>query len=429
MAKKTLAVVFAVILVGMMPFSVYALTPEQLDKFAQNDILFYDPDGSDGSGEFSSCTGGNRNYAGATVWSEAELEAISANQSIYEEAAEKYNFPWQIMAVLHSHETGLRRYNPGNGQGVYQLYSYTAGGTNENRFEPADSISEEEFRRQTIIAAEVVSGMVGDLNEPANIKKLFFRYNGVADVYIQKAIAMGFSEEEANNGEGSAYVMNRYDARRDPTSDSMDSHWPGRFVGDGDYDSSATTSGFGAFVQYEALAGAAGCTVAGGSISAVALNLSWEGLNSHSKDDPKSEYVDAMKAVGAYSKGNGYYPYGASCDQFVGTVMRYSGADQNYPIFGPGVQKDWMDNHPDMYEKVDAGNDFTLLQPGDIFVTTNAGAHIYIYLGIVNGEMMQASASADDRTAEYFNSVYFSDPYGNEGATRYYDVYRRVDYE
>ncbi|MBR5938971.1 hypothetical protein IKZ77_00230, partial [Candidatus Saccharibacteria bacterium] len=86
----------------------------------------------------------NRNYSGAQVWSQEELDTIAANKAIYEEAAMAYNFPWPVLAVLHSHETGLKRYNPDNGQGVYQLYVYTEGGKNENRFEPASEISEEE---------------------------------------------------------------------------------------------------------------------------------------------------------------------------------------------------------------------------------------------------------------------------------------------
>ena len=371
-------------------------------------------------------TGNNRNYAGAQVWSEAELQAIEANAAIYQEAAEKYNFPWQILAVLHSHETGLRRYNPDNGQGVYQLYSYTAGGTNENRFPPASEISEEEFRRQTLIAAEIVSGMVGDLNDPDNIKRLFFQYNGVAQVYIDKAIAMGFSEEEALNGEGSAYVMNRYDERRDPTSSGMSSLWPGRFVGDGDYDPTSTSIGFGAFVQYEALAGANYCMSSGGTIVDTAILLSWEGRGQHSINDPKPEYVAAMKEVDAYILPCGADgvcpPYGASCDQFVGTVMRYSGADPNFPIFGPAVQQEYMESHTDMYMKVDHNQDVANLEPGDIFVVTGGPSHIYLYIGEIDGEPSQASASWNDRTGEHYAGVYFV----QDGVE--YSVYRRINY-
>ena len=437
-AKRTLMILVALCaMVFSVPISTStsALTPAQNYEFGLNNILFYDPGGASTFSTATSyaCTGDNMNYAGDKVWTDAEMEAISANQPIYDEAASQFGFPWQVMATLHSMETGLRRYNPGNGQGVYQLYSYTDGGTNDNRFEPASSISEEEFRRQTLIAAEVVNGMVGDLNEPDNVKRLFFRYNGTAEVYIQKALNMGFTEEQAKNGDGSAYIMNRYDAQRDPTSAEMSPYWPGRFTADREYTEGSTTEVFGAFVKYMAL-GETSCTNAGGTIADTALLLSWEGRRSHDKNDPKLEYVEAMKQVGAYIQGNGYYPYGASCDQFVGTVMRFSGADENFPIFGPGVQKEYMDARPEMYQKVETNEDFTLLQPGDIFVTVNAGKHIYMYVGVINGEMTQASASADDRTAEHYGgagAVYFTDSgissYGYQ--TRYYEVYRRINYD
>lgn len=390
-----------------------------------------DPFGYSGSApseSYSTVAGNNTNYAGAQVWSEAELQKIEENRPFYEEAANQYGFPWQILAVLHSHETGLRRYNPENGQGVYQLFSYTDGGSNSNRFTPASSISEEEFRRQTLIAAKEVSEMVSDLSTPGGIKRLFFQYNGTADVYIQKAINMGFSREDAENGEGSMYVMNRYDARRDPTSSSMDSLWPGRFVGDGVYDSGATSNGFGAYVQYEALAGSSYCSAAGGPIAQVAITLSWPNRRVHAKNDPKPEYVTAMKEVDAYREGcnnEGCAPPGASCDQFVGTVMRYSGADPDFPIFGPGTQEKHMLNHPEMYMKVDAHDDVNNLEPGDILVTTHNGAHILLYVGEVDGERMQASASWNDRTGEHFaTSNFFHDNY-NGG--RNYTAYRRIN--
>ena len=99
-----------------------------------------------------------------------------------------------------------------------------------------------------------------DVASDEGIKSLLFQYNGTASVYKQKALDMGFSQEEADWGEGSAYVMNRYDERRDPASPNMDSHWPGRFVADGVYDPSSTSMGFGGFVKYIALGGGGGNT-------------------------------------------------------------------------------------------------------------------------------------------------------------------------
>lgn len=450
--QKILGVVTAVVLALSSPAAVFAdLDLKTIREYSLGNIVYYNPNASSWKGSSSrgkaNCVtdgiaGSNKNYAGVQVWSDAEIRAIEENRPIYEEAAGEYGFPWQVLAVLHSQETGLRWYNPPNGQGIYQLYEYTQAGTNENRFEPSAEVTEEEFLRQSKIAAAEISSMVGDLNDEGNIKRLFFQYNGTAKQYIQKALDMGFSQEEAENGEGSYYVMNRYDAQRDPTSADMSPYWPGRFVADGVYDETATSTVFGAFVKYQALGGGSGAgsedCVAGGigggsgggnAIAETAILISWEGRRSHSKDDPKPEYVTAMQETGAYQMAYDGRPYGASCDQFVGTVLRYSGADPDYPIWGPGTQESWMVQHPDMYQRIDAGGDFSALQPGDIFVTdTAAGNHIYLYVGDIygDGQLWQASASANDRTGEHFVGVYFSDNAGSGGSTRPYNVYRYV---
>ncbi len=399
-----------------------------------------------GSGGIS--TNHNTNYAGSKVWSDEELGKIQSYQSVYQEAADKYNFPWPVLAVLHSHETNLRLYNPDNGQGVYQLYVYTDGGQNENRFEPAESITMEEFRRQTLIAAEVVSNMVEDLNNPDNVKRLFFKYNGVADRYIEKAIKMGFSREQAENGEGSPYVMNRYDAARDPDSAEMSPFWPGRFVKDGVYDENSTAYGFGAFVQYEALAGSGFCSSGQGKIADTAINLAWSveewnvrggnggckqtgsTLFPHSWCEPKPEYEKAMKEVDLFEIGVSYSP-GSSCDRFVATVMRYSGADPGFKQGNVSGQYEYITGRPDMYMKVDAKSTDDL-QPGDIFISD--GEHIVMYVGVVDGKETVAEASWEGYTGRLSNtSSYIRNLRENgklfDSSDRYYDVFRRINWD
>ena len=155
-----------------------------------------------------------------------------------------------------------------------------------------------------------------------------------------------------------------------------------------------------------------------------ALLISWDG-HGHSKDDPKPEYVEAMKEAGTYfdpcrSSGD-CAPKGASCDIFVSTVMRYSGSDPSFPATGPGVQENYMRSNTDKYMQVDA-SDVSDLEPGDILVTTENGRHIYLYLG----DGMQASASYNERTGEHFSGVYLSDS-GTGSGTRHYNVYRRIN--
>lgn len=229
-----------------------------LDFFNANGIYYYNPTGRSNSCASSTLGGSNTNYASVQVFSDAEIAAIEANRPFYESAAAKYNFDWKIIAAIHSMEHNLSRDNPANGQGAYQLYSYTNGGKNSNAFYPAGPIFDAEFQRQTDIAAEVIykksSGL--NLNSSNGVKALFFRYNGTSSDYITKATNMGFSLLEAQNGEGSPYVMNRYDAMRDPTSPNVSRYWVGKYTSDGNYVANASMgTRFGAFVKYLALGG------------------------------------------------------------------------------------------------------------------------------------------------------------------------------
>lgn len=226
----------------------------------------------------SGLNGNYTNYAGDQVLTDSQITLLQSNIPIYEQAiqntgAGQHGINWQFMATLHYQETGLNRYNPDNGQGVYQMFTYV----NEtgNTFPPADEISEEEFLRQSeLVITEVLIPTItsSDLNlsNPDDIKRFFFSFNGRAQQYIDKALAMGFSQEEANNGEGSPYVMNKYDAARDPDSPDMDPNWPGRFVADGVYDPSSVGANYGAFTIYSAIGGADVCI---SSVSSGGLTL------------------------------------------------------------------------------------------------------------------------------------------------------------
>ena len=258
-----IATIFAILITN--PASA-ALPDSVLNYYYENGIYYYNPEGAT-----VDCTSSAdaRNYAGAEIINASQKAAIEANKKFYKEAADEYGFDWRILAVFHYKEYNLQRSNPENGQGIYQLYTYTNGGTNEKAFLPAGPISDEEFLRQSKIAAKLVNELITELSkEDSNfsiksnegVKRLFFRYNGRAQKYIDKAKSMGFSDADAKNGEGSPYVMNRYDAKRDPFNKvSMSPSWPGMYVGDEEWNDTATSESFGAYVVFEALGGAGVC--------------------------------------------------------------------------------------------------------------------------------------------------------------------------
>ena len=371
------------------------------------------------AGSSTSSIGDNKNYAGDTVWSEEQLKIIQENQSAYKKAEAETGVPWEAIATVHSLENGLLKSNPSNGQGIYMLASYTNMGQNDKAFRPAGLVSDAEFERQTIIAARemktIIEGAGLNVSSDEGIKALLFQYNGKASQYIEKAKALGFSDREAQIGEGSPYVMNRYDAKRDPNSSQMDPAWPGRFVADGVYDPNSTGYDFGGFVKYIALAGnsgasaACGTSIVGGNmdLNATALALAWPvAERAKSATTAKNEYINAIKSSwkSGYEKSvadaNGFYnpglgewiPVGKSCDNFVGTVVRFSGIDPDFPVW-LGSQTAYLASS-DKWEVVEV-NDTSQARAGDIRIE-NGGGHIVI-TAEENGELRIASASAGER--------------------------------
>ena len=381
-------------------------------------------------------TGDITNYAGDIVWGEegGYLEALKRQQPVYEASAKKHGIPWQLLATLHRLERGMGLDNPSNGQGIYQLYSYTDGGSNSNAFLPAGPIDDAEFQRQTDIAAEIVKGMMEDGGyDPSSddgVKYVIFSFNGRASQYKAKALAMGFTQEQAEAGEGSPYVMNRYDARRDPNSSEMDPNWPGRFTGDGVYTPGSTMSDFGGFVLYAAIAGLgwSGAENSGyclddnqGSnggelIAKTARELAWPDNDHHYEVKP--EFAAAAAEVGSPTS----LGFAQDCGHFVSVVVRKSGVDPDYDEGGTPNMESRM-HKSDLWEEIPNNGSEDNLQPGDIFVANagsggfgsdiypsagfGAGGHIWIYLG--NNEM--ASASLNSRTGNLDTGVYYSESY------------------
>lgn len=211
-------------------------------------------DGGDTSS--TSCGGGGNNtdYAGRPILTSAQLQAIQENQSIYQQAAEQVGIPWQMIAVIHLRETGLKRYNPSNGQGAYQIVS---GG-----YAPSNSLTDQQFLQETIDAAKFIKGKNPDLTTTADdaaVKQTFFAYNGQAQVYVQQAQKLGFSADQGY--EGSPYVMNRADLKRDPTVEPTKSNntW-GQIKTDGGSLSYPADEAYGAFVVYQSLTGSCNIT-------------------------------------------------------------------------------------------------------------------------------------------------------------------------
>ncbi len=228
--------------------------------FSANNIEVYNPNDSGCTSASGVATGGpNKDYLGNDILTTAQLAAIQQNQPIYQQAATQVGIPWQMLAVIHLRESGLRKENPANGQGIYQ------DSTKSNGPYPTGPVTDAEFLRQTIWAANFLKNKSPDPSllasgDPATIKDTFYGYNGRASVYATQAQSLGYT----NAYEGSPYVMNRADAKRDPATNPTG--W-GQIKTDGGPLVYPANSGYGAYVIYASLAGIAtsGCTTTAGT--------------------------------------------------------------------------------------------------------------------------------------------------------------------
>jgi len=353
--------------------------------------------GSSGGSDNGDSSRVGKLYNGDPVLSDDSIKKIQENKKFYMNSAKKYGFDWQIIAAIHYRESSLSRVNPPNGQGAYQLYTYTNGGKNSNAFLPAGPISDTEFQDQTDIMAKIIADKGYDLSTEDGIKTMFFSYNGTASAYKSQARSLGFDEAGANRGEGSPYVMNLADEKRDSRKNS---NWK-QISTDGGPMSDPANLIPGAFIIYQALGGmGSSCGGGNGDINKTALELAWpyEEKGKHDKFDPRPTYKVALADVGLNHYGEQWVEIGASCDAYVATVLTYSGVDPDAVkhCCGAANMLSYFQSS-DKYEEIT--NSAENLKGGDI---RNSSGHVEIYVED-NGVGRIASASHADRTAEVGN--------------------------
>ncbi len=142
----------------------------------------------------------------------------------------------------------------------------------------------------------------------------------------------------------------------------------------------------------------AGCSggVVASSIAQTAINLSWpDRASGNNNYDIKPAYKPVLEQY------NPSAPFsGRDCGSFVGTVMRATGADPNYPLYGTYTQYPYVKAHPELYDVVDSVSSTADLLPGDIMIVTGKGGgvgHTYIYVGLQPNGTDEASASYQKR--------------------------------
>jgi hypothetical protein len=192
--------------------------------------------------------------------SQGLLDRINANKSVYIQVQNEKGVPWEMLAAIHFRELNAYTYNPSNGQGIYQLYSYTQDHPDSFPSTQPNPVSQKEFLRQTRLAADIIQEKAE--NVPATttiqprklranedninlIKSTLFSYNGRASSYAKQAATYGFSST-IQPYEGSPYVMSKFDCKRK----SM-----GLISTDGGNTFSGNDTRMGAFTLYARLKG------------------------------------------------------------------------------------------------------------------------------------------------------------------------------
>lgn len=212
----------------------------------------------------------------------AAAEGANEHRGLYEEVAKAKDVPWQLLAAIHYRETTYRVVNPSNGQGIFQFYSDSVNG----KTYPPGPVSPEGFRDQLNNLADKLKAQYSfgypalkniplkyENTDPRKVKDVAFSYNGRATVYIQQAANLGFTGGEEGY-EGSPYVMNFFDEKRDPRTAAPNT-W-GQIKSDGGSLSYPATDQVGVFKLYVALGGgtanssSCGTSGSGGTVIEVA---------------------------------------------------------------------------------------------------------------------------------------------------------------
>lgn len=187
---------------------------------------------------------------------------VNRNKAIYQQVAMERGVPWEILAAIHYRETNNSRVNPGNNQGIYQLYSiYNTNSAYQAlaRSSNGNEVSEANFLEQTRFAADFIQGkaqssgtsLVSPRRLTTNetsinlIKNTLYSYNGRASAYANQAASYGYNAS-SQPFEGSPYVMNNFDCQRRNM---------GIITCDGCGTVNGTDTRFGAFTLYARLKG------------------------------------------------------------------------------------------------------------------------------------------------------------------------------
>lgn len=347
-----------------------ALSSSALDFMDKNGIYYYNPDGfSDG------CLPGVDGYDGIATAGLSDLQSafVDKYHNIAIQLSAEYGIPWEAVMA----------------QGIIESASGTSNFalTRNNFFGLGAVDSNPDNAYSYSSPAEGWQGYYKFIKENSRYAAAgAFNYPDDPYGYIAAIKSAGYATDPnyvSKVGSVIKAVQNR----------ATEKNWSSSHITDP--------------IMTSSLYGCSSVTQGNGDINATALALSWAD-RSHSLDDPKAEYRAALNAVGLSNYSDQYVQIGASCDAFVATVLRYSGADPNVACCGAANMLAYFVSHPNLYEEIPNTGSSSNLQAGDIRVKPS---HVELYVIDESGSGRIASASHGDRTADHGISYYSDSSY------------------
>ena len=178
------------------------------------------------------------------------------------------------------------------------------------------------------------------------------------------------------------------------------------------------------------------------SIAAAAVSMAWDTEEQATGNDGTDLYQEVYEAIWGPDTASQFPWTSKSCDIFVSTAVRWSGADDNFHPRGPQTMKAYMMTNSDRWAHITSTDEIkakgkSMLQPGDIFTAgDDAGnGHIFIYTGndVIVKIRPDQPASAEMCHASYPNKSGWIMQLDLEGFMNYdgrkYDVFRNIKKE
>ena len=413
----------AVVMAGVLPVSANALTKDQIEKFAQNNILYYDP--------------GN------------EMGCLSEADEFFDEERNASAVIGMLMEAGYTHDSALAIAGNIKRESSFNTRVIEGGKIVENGWRAWEN-GYKTFKGGFGLAQWTTNGRVQRLQEYADDNNLWVGSLKAQIGFMIEELSGNFGPERMNalSIEAATWLIYRY--YETPGSSFWTTH-NGRYYNDYapsgllDLSESATPAAWLAYharlnaakkladLEPTRLSGSCGKSGSGSSLAEIAVSMAWPDENGMCADDGgglikwsikgrercgvKPRYREVVESLyGRVSQG--FYK---DCGKFVGAAVKYSGIDSNFPKGYTLSIKNYLSKSSVWTEIENLGNTSNL-QPGDIFIVRYGnGGHVFIYTGDIRKYGNRADASLNKRTGN-MGKVYYKEERGGE--TFKYQIFR-----